>query len=445
MVIKDILSKVNKTDPDDPKVQELREKLSKLKEKQQPTPQQSNTQTSTDQKQPADTPDKQKKESPQKKQPAAKKPSKDDLEELAKASEEERKRFAQEQDPQLRVKEERTHKLVAKQVSELIELTTKLQKRLTKSEQQNKNLHQEIERLEKKNEDVREKMDLIDGRLEKFMGLYEIITNQYNPFAEEESVSEAAPNTPSNVPASKQALRVADDLHGDESVVEYEQGEMSSENKAKINKLLADLEVQERKKRDLDSEEEQAVEVREEEVADSLREELHEMFSGFEQRMQQYLDSSLQEKLHTTISDLESVLNQEIKEAVEDHVDSLSSHDDVIESAFKELEALESSASDVDNYKEEEQAFVEEVSSVDEQIKAVPPSLYFRLRDGRVLKSKKDLVDALADMDDSVFSHHVNKSHNDFADWLELALNDPLGAELRGLSREEMLAVFAQE
>ena len=109
------------------------------------------------------------------------------------------------------------------------------------------------------------------------------------------------------------------------------------------------------------------------------------------------------------------------------------------------MEALESSASDAEAYKEQESLFVDEVRFVDEQIKAIPPSLYFRLQSGRVLKSKQDLVDALADMSPAVFSHHVNESHNDFADWLELALKDPVGELLRGKSREEMLVLLSEQ
>lgn len=431
MVIKDILNKVSNADPNDPKVKELREKLAKLKGEEAPTKEAK----------PAATKEPSKTQPPPPPQETA---SKGDAEihELAKASEEERRRFAQEQQPQLRVKEERTHKLVAKQVGQLIELTTELQKRLNKVEQENKNAHQEIERMEKKNEDLREKMDLIDGRLEKFMGLYEIITNQYNPFAEQQGTTSLPDMPVLGSSEKKKQVSVADGLKGDEKAVEYEQGEMSSENKAKINQLLAELEAQEKEQKDLSSEDLEASSAREEELSGSLRDELHEMFLGFEGRMKQYLDDSMQQKLHATVGELESVLNEEIAEAVEERIDQLTSHDDVFESAFAELSSLEESSQDPEGYRAVEESFEEEVRSVDEHVKAIPPSLYFRLQDGRVLRSKQDLVSVLEDMDDSVFVHHVNDSHNDFADWLELALRDSVGEELRGASRVEMVELL---
>ena len=112
-------------------------------------------------------------------------------------------------------------------------------------------------------------------------------------------------------------------------------------------------------------------------------------------------------------------------------------------SVLEELAQLESESSDQDSYHEAEERVEQHVRDIDEQIKAIPPSLYFRLKNGEVLKSKQDLAHALRDMEDSVFRHHVNDSHNDFADWLELALEDPQGEQLRGKSRDEMAQMLA--
>ena len=51
--------------------------------------------------------------------------------------------------------------------------------------------------------------------------------------------------------------------------------------------------------------------------------------------------------------------------------------------------------------------------------KHVEPDRYFFLADGRPIKSLLELADALEDMSDDVFSHHVNPDKNDFARWVQ--------------------------
>ena len=48
----------------------------------------------------------------------------------------------------------------------------------------------------------------------------------------------------------------------------------------------------------------------------------------------------------------------------------------------------------------------------------VPTEHTFVLNDGRRLKNLNELAVMLQDMNDSVFSHHVNDSKNDFANWV---------------------------
>jgi hypothetical protein len=54
----------------------------------------------------------------------------------------------------------------------------------------------------------------------------------------------------------------------------------------------------------------------------------------------------------------------------------------------------------------------------------------FWLFDGQVLNSLVALKEALSSMQKDVFSHHVTKEKNDFADWVELVLADVETASL---------------
>ena len=48
----------------------------------------------------------------------------------------------------------------------------------------------------------------------------------------------------------------------------------------------------------------------------------------------------------------------------------------------------------------------------------------FWVNDGQVLNSLIALSEAMAGMEKAVFTHHVNKEKNDFADWVESVLCD---------------------
>ena len=48
----------------------------------------------------------------------------------------------------------------------------------------------------------------------------------------------------------------------------------------------------------------------------------------------------------------------------------------------------------------------------------VKPENYFWLKDGRALKNLQELSDALENMSDDIFNHHVNTEKNDFANWI---------------------------
>lgn len=48
----------------------------------------------------------------------------------------------------------------------------------------------------------------------------------------------------------------------------------------------------------------------------------------------------------------------------------------------------------------------------------------FWMNDGQILNSLQALSDALLEIDLEVFSHHVTKDKNDFADWIHDVLDD---------------------
>jgi hypothetical protein len=55
----------------------------------------------------------------------------------------------------------------------------------------------------------------------------------------------------------------------------------------------------------------------------------------------------------------------------------------------------------------------------------------FWVSNGAILANLNELYEALMNMDDETFAHHVNNDKNDFAKWVDEALKDPeLGKKL---------------
>ncbi len=72
---------------------------------------------------------------------------------------------------------------------------------------------------------------------------------------------------------------------------------------------------------------------------------------------------------------------------------------------------------------------------------AIKPGQYFKLDDGSVIKSLKDMVEALEYMDDKTFRRYSNRDKNDFANWAKYVLkNSVLSRELAKIkTRKELI------
>jgi PGF-pre-PGF domain-containing protein len=60
----------------------------------------------------------------------------------------------------------------------------------------------------------------------------------------------------------------------------------------------------------------------------------------------------------------------------------------------------------------------------------IGPEQYFYLEDGTSLRNISELISALERMDEKVFNHHVSRTNNDFANWIEHVFNDVILADM---------------
>lgn len=66
----------------------------------------------------------------------------------------------------------------------------------------------------------------------------------------------------------------------------------------------------------------------------------------------------------------------------------------------------------------------------------------FWVHEGPILRDLQELEQALQDMSEAIFAHHVSKKHNDFADWIEGVLDD---AETAALFRKSLKPATAHK
>lgn len=66
-----------------------------------------------------------------------------------------------------------------------------------------------------------------------------------------------------------------------------------------------------------------------------------------------------------------------------------------------------------------------------------PEEYHFVLKDGTRLKNLYDLIDALANMHEDIYNHHVNEQKNDFANWIEDIFEDKnLAKEIKQINNQ---------
>jgi hypothetical protein len=437
MVIEKIL-KVNSTDP---KVDELRQRLNQIQQKVQPqAPSQPTTTPSVSAPQPQAPPPKLDK----------------DLANLQEMSFQDQQRAIQSKNPELKLKEERTMHLIMNQIKELITLNNESNKRIKEVESKNVDLQKQLESQKDKNEELVQKMNSIDSRLEKFMGLYELITNQYNPFAETIAPANSpkfqapAPAQPAAKaapvpvkPATPQVVQIEDNLTKEKATVKVsaQDAAHADEQFRKVEGMLADLQKQQ----------DDARHAKQPVVAippTNLTSELHALLAGFEQRLQQQLDQTLQTKMHQGFTQLEQSLQAELRDALREEIAAVQQDDQQVQAAMTELEQLSKGLDSVHKQPVEDELATlgKELARMRDEVRALPPYLYFRVADGQILKNLDDFKTALHHMSPETYARHVDHDRNDFADWIEHALQrkDVADAVRKATTWPELEAAIAK-
>lgn len=57
------------------------------------------------------------------------------------------------------------------------------------------------------------------------------------------------------------------------------------------------------------------------------------------------------------------------------------------------------------------------------------PEEFFRLGNGKIIRSVKELAEALDTMEDYIYHNHVNNERNDFSSWVKHVFNEKMLAK----------------
>ncbi len=450
MVIDKFL-KVNSTDP---KAEELRKRLAALQQQAQGTPAPSNAPPRMGPTQPptgaAPAP-----------RPVINAVSTMDAD-LQRMGFAEQKNLVQTREPEVRLKEERTLALVMTQIQEVITLQNDSAKKIRELDAKNLQLEKSLEIFKGKHEELLQKMNGIDSRLEKFMGLYEIVTAQYNPFTVGQALggtrtTAQLTQTPQHTPppttsftdtlkeqlaeqkaaqnktptAKANEFAVEDSLTKEKTVVtvKAEDAAAADARFKRVEELLADLHEKH------STEQANSVTNHTKPTTDTpqaVSDGLHTFLAGFEDRLTKQLDASLQMKIHERFTKLETSLQGEIRDALRNEIEAVQRDEDTLQAELLALQNFvhANEGPSRDAVEHELGALQHQLSVVRDDIKAINPEMYFRTVDGHVLRNLTDLRDALTTLAPHVFAHHVRADGNDFASWVEHALKSPTLAEL---------------
>ncbi len=74
--------------------------------------------------------------------------------------------------------------LLIDQIKKLIDINNELRSKIKSVEDQINELNAKLEKNQQENEDYKQKISALEESMNKFMGLYELVTSQFNPFVD---------------------------------------------------------------------------------------------------------------------------------------------------------------------------------------------------------------------------------------------------------------------
>ncbi|MBN2566455.1 hypothetical protein JXB02_00020 [Candidatus Woesearchaeota archaeon] len=342
-------------------------------------------------------------------------------------------------EPQVLAKSEHMTNLVMEQIRELIEIDNNLNNKIKEVDTKLVQQESELSGIKKLIEQYQQRMDLIDRNMERFMALYEVVTNQYNPFVEGGKRQEGEGMSTSDAAEKAKAV-----LEGRK--VEPKKEEKPADEPKPVEQKRPEAPASELASPPVKPGPEPTSDLPKELVKEIERAVGHQMVLAFE-NFSPTLDYRIKDNVHKAMTDfsrkIEDAINTQLVAAVQEEV---TRHEGPVSNGL-DLERLKETIDE--RIHETIRRLVAEESEAEQFVddSKVAEGEHFTTKDGREAHSVKELVAALKEMDDEAFGEHVNEFKNDFAQWVMHSVkNYELATKLYGLTRkDDIIATLEKE
>jgi archaellum component FlaC len=288
-------------------------------------------------------------------------------------------------DPEKVEENERITNLIMQQIKELIEIDSNLNTKIKEIETKLGDNTNAVNNMKAAFDTHKQKMEVIDKNMEKFMGLYEIVTNRFNPFIVEEDQVVAKPAQVEKVQESK---------------VEAPPAETQKAPVRLVPAVEDSISMKEVEKKEPESFVMNAhASVMAGEVAQSVNAQIQQAMAGLAANLSAQIKASVKEQIETS-----GELRQIVKSAVADELKNSGDNEPP-------------------------------------RLRKIPKNYQFHLPNGFLVDSRQSLIDGLKSIDDASFAKYVDGNKNDFAQWIALALKEDALAQVaaRILTRADMI------
>jgi len=387
--------------------------------------------------------------------------------------------------------EARMNNIIMQQLKELIEIDNSLNGKIKDVE---KKISKEIEdkdRIRSGIKMIETKLQVIEKSMDQFMTLYEVVTNQFNPFIQKEVAVQALPeptakiekvpdveDVPAEPPEDAAHYSIKDPVDGNTYEYAYDKekhqaflkkGDGWEESllkeefleKHKFKEAAAPIEekpvetIEEKPKEEAKEPEDQPDEANAELEKEKLKNKVFESHKAVLNNTIDGLKNELAD--HKTAVEAHKEENKILKSELDDHKNELEKHKKAIDEHKQDVNSkkkeLESKANEAEKCKDEKKQMQEhieglktEITELKDKKDPVDPEQAFMLKDGQKISSLNDLVTVLTDMDEDTFNHHINPERNDFAIWVNDVLkNEDLAIQLIAITdKKEMVKAIME-
>jgi archaellum component FlaC len=344
-------------------------------------------------------------------------------------------------DPERVEENERITNLIMQQIKELIEIDNNLNIKIKEIETKLRTNISSISDIKNVVDKFNFRLEFIEKNMEKFMGLYEVVTNRFNPFIEgneqniiqkEENLSKKEviiPDVPiSDLKTEKPKVEPKIETVKEPPVQEIKTEEPKVESKIETVKeppvqeikteepkveskieTVKEPPVQEIKTEELNKDDEATLIINNSGIRGKVDNEQIEIILNELRNIVSNLGKKIDERLQKSITEnLTKLINQIVVESIKNHIK-------ITNEQITEIMDKLSNDFSQNNYSSSEEINQKKDSKLDIEVNS---DYHFSLHDGTIIKNIRDLLNALLKMDDNTFLEYVNDNQNDFADWL---------------------------